>query len=109
MSAIPFGLRRALGAFRDRLERRFGSRFRELRLFGSFARGEADEDSDIDVLVLVDGLTDEEMGIVAEEAVPLLRSGFPIAPLPMATEHLVRLRRSGRALAHDLDEEGISL
>jgi predicted nucleotidyltransferase len=30
---------------------------RKLRLFGSYARGEANEDSDVNVLVLVDGLT----------------------------------------------------
>jgi predicted nucleotidyltransferase len=37
-----------------RLASRFAARFSEVRLFGS--RGEATEDSDLDVLVLVDGL-----------------------------------------------------
>ena len=46
--------------FRDRLRALLGERLRDLRLFGSEARGEGSAESDIDLLVLVDGL-DEEM------------------------------------------------
>ena len=35
------------------LEKLYGSRLRELWLFGSYARGEQDEDSDVDVLVVL--------------------------------------------------------
>jgi len=34
------------------LRERFGRRIADIRLFGSWARGEADEDSDVDVLVV---------------------------------------------------------
>jgi predicted nucleotidyltransferase len=107
---IPPSLRPALEAYAARLRPLFGGRLRELRLFGSYARGEANEDSDVDVLVLVDGLTDHEIGVAAGEAAyVLIATGLPLAPLPMATEQLDELRRGERLLARDLDAEGIAL
>lgn len=51
--------RRWVVEFRDRLRADLGERLRDLRLFGSYARGEPHEESDIDLLVLVDGLDEE--------------------------------------------------
>lgn len=107
---LPPSLELALSEYAERLRRLFGERLLELRLFGSYARGEAHEDSDVDVLVLVDGLTDLEIGVVAGEAAPVIqRTGFALAPLPMSSERLALLRLQGRALADALDREGISL
>jgi hypothetical protein len=93
-----------------RLRAIFGERLRELRLFGSYSRDEAHEDSDVDVLVLVEGLTDREIGIVANEAVyTMIDTGVPVSPLPMSTDRLEQLRRGERLLARDLDTEGIPL
>src|SRR5204862_204643 len=83
---------------------------RELRLFGSFARGEAHEGSDVDVLVLVDGLTTSEFADAAGDVTAaVLETGLPLAPLPMATEKLAELRAHERLLARVLDEEGTPL
>jgi predicted nucleotidyltransferase len=110
LRVIPPSLRPALQAYAERLRSIFGGRLRELRLFGSYARGEADEDSDVDVLVLVDGLTDHEIGVVAGEAAHvLIATGFLVAPLPMSTEGLDQLRRGERLLARELDTDGIAL
>jgi predicted nucleotidyltransferase len=88
----------------------FGDRLREIRLFGSYARGDADEESDVDVLVVVDGLTDLEIGVVATESVPvMLAHHIDLSPLPMSTSRLDELRRSERLLARTLDEEGVRL
>lgn len=51
--------RRWVEEFRDRVHTLLGPRLRDLRLFGSQARGEAHTESDIDLLVLVDRLDDE--------------------------------------------------
>ncbi len=108
--ALPSSLRLALGEYAARLRAVFGDRLAEVRLFGSFARGEANEDSDVDVLVLVDGLTDAEIGVAAGEVAPVIhKTGLPLAPLPMATERLAELRRLRRPLALDLDADGISV
>ena len=88
----------------------FGDRLRSIRLFGSYARGEADEDSDVDVLVVVDDLTILEIGVVAGEAAPvIIESGLALAPLPMSTERLAALVRTGRGLALEIEREGITL
>ncbi len=95
--------------YATRLREVFGERLVELRLFGSYARGEAHEDSDVDVLVLIDGLTDLEIAVAAGEVAPIIQSsGLPLAPLPMSTERLASLRQQGRALADALDREGIT-
>ena len=49
--------RKALSALGKALRRRYG--IIDFRLFGSKARGEAGSDSDIDVMIEVDGLTPE--------------------------------------------------
>ena len=43
-----------LKSLRQRLERLYGVRLKGLYLFGSFARDDADEESDIDVLIVLD-------------------------------------------------------
>ncbi len=101
---------RALGLLAERLRARFGERLRELRVFGSYARGEANEDSDLDVLVLVDGLGPLEIADGATDGWLVgLDTELPISVLPMATERLEELRRGERALAQVLDTEGITL
>jgi len=42
------------------LRERFGERITDIRVFGSVARGEADEDSDIDMLILCTSLPSRE-------------------------------------------------
>jgi predicted nucleotidyltransferase len=44
-----------LQRIKERLQALYGARFRGLVLYGSTARGEAQEDSDIDILALLDG------------------------------------------------------
>lgn len=44
-----------LAKFRSRIEPLYGARLRQLVLFGSWARQEATEDSDIDVAVVLEG------------------------------------------------------
>jgi predicted nucleotidyltransferase len=108
--AIPPSLRPALEAYCERLRSVFGARLREVRLFGSFARGEANDTSDVDVLVLVDGLTSLEMLTAVGEATPvLLDTGLPLSPVAMSTERFEELRQRERAFARALDEEGIRM
>jgi predicted nucleotidyltransferase len=104
---MPPHLRGVLRELEDALRVRFGARLREVRLFGSYARGEADEDSDIDVLVLVDGLGAMESAAVSDITSRIaLRSGKPLAPLPMASEGLAQMRAAGGRLAAELDRDG---
>ena len=110
VQTISPGLRVSLREYESRLRQTFGSRVRELRLFGSYARGEANEDSDVDVLVLIDGLLPEEVALVAGEAAGISqRSGLALAPLPMATERFAEQQAEGRSLAMEIEDQGVRL
>lgn len=50
-------LRKLLSELKSRLQDVYGTRLRGVYLFGSHARGVADEESDVDVLVVLDGVT----------------------------------------------------
>jgi predicted nucleotidyltransferase len=89
---------------------RFGERLREVKLFGSRARGEAHEHSDVDLLVMVDELTSVERREVGDHAAEaLLRFDVLLAPLALSSEHFAQLRERGRTLAREVDGDGISL
>ncbi len=94
-------------ALRQKLGAIFADRLRDVVLFGSYARGEATEDSDVDVLVLVDGLTQLEMGAVATVATEHgLVHGVTIAPLPFSTQAFRALSAAGRGLATEIERDG---
>ena len=65
--------RELLQHIKERLQNLYGSRFRGLVLYGSMARGDAGEDSDIDLLCLLDGPVDvtKEVLIISHETYPL--------------------------------------
>src|SRR5918992_3505780 len=52
--AVASLARTAAAQFAAELRRRYGEAVLEVRLFGSFARGEADEESDVDVAVVLE-------------------------------------------------------
>lgn len=60
--------RRWIEEFRDALRPLLGERLKDLRLFGSEARGNGGPESDIDLLVLVDGLDEETWRAILDTA-----------------------------------------
>lgn len=57
-----------LARFSRELQNHFGSRLRAVQLFGSRARGEGRDDSDLDVVVRIEHLTREERRYVQDFA-----------------------------------------
>ena len=110
---LPIELETSLREYRRLLETEFGAHLRSLRLFGSRARGDADLDSDADVSVVVDQLTDEERGRVIDLALCAWRNaghrGSLIAPLPWSQAEQDMRRKSERRIALDIDREGVPL
>jgi len=80
-----------LGEVRERLRRAHGQRLRGLVLYGSEARGQADEQSDIDLLVLLEDPVDygRDLETNLEALYPLsLQVGRRISAKPVsATEY----------------------
>lgn len=115
VSAQPVApdLLRTLEHFRRLLEEHFGDRLLSLRLFGSQARGDADEDSDADVAVVIQALTEAERGQVvrwAFDAWLVMGQRGPLpAPLVWSEVELADRVAAERRIALDIEREGISL
>ncbi len=77
-----------------------------MRLFGSYARGEANEESDVDVLVLIRELQPSEVAVVTDITTSLrLETGIGLAPLPMASERFTP-HAPGRRFMAEVEREG---
>jgi predicted nucleotidyltransferase len=108
--SLPQHVETAVSAYLAAVRARFGPRLRQVRLFGSFSRGQARPDSDVDLLVVIDDLTWRE----AVDAIDLgteieLQSGVLLSPIPRATGDFERLLRIGTAFARDLERDGVPL
>jgi predicted nucleotidyltransferase len=82
----------------------------ELLLFGSRARGEGNEDSDIDLALVVTPEGRARRNAVYDAAYDIgLRHGVLLAPTLIERERLDELRRRERLFARELDRDGIPL
>jgi predicted nucleotidyltransferase len=97
-------------AYRRLLDERFGDRVLDVRVFGSSARGDADEDSDVDVAVVISGLTEPERTLAVDLAFRAWKkdpSPRVLSPLVWSEVELEDRVRSERRIARDVLEEGV--
>jgi predicted nucleotidyltransferase len=108
---LPRSVRVALDAYRSALRAAFGDRLKEARLFGSYARGEARPESDVDVFVAIEGLTHAERDVAFDLAYEIELHGewVGLSPLVYSTAQASELRARERRLLRDIDREGIAL
>lgn len=79
-------------------------------LFGSRARGDYSEDSDVDVAILVQGLTREMKNRILEAVAEFeLEYLFPISALVLSEEEFEHLKSRERRIALDIEREGVPL
>lgn len=101
---------RALVRFAEMLRDRFGPRLREVRLFGSTARGERHEDSDIDVAVIVDQLDwREKREIHGWPFDVMMETGIYLSPVAWSSADFDALLEGERLIALDVRREGIPI
>jgi antitoxin ChpS len=93
-----------LTSLRERVAERFGDRAK-LVLFGSRARGEGHEESDLDVLVWLDGASRAERREVIDLAFDV-EQAFGLAVSPLVRDPSTPL---GAALAAEIARDGVPL
>ncbi len=79
-------------------------------LFGSYARGEATEDSDIDLLIIAS--TEErffERMASVRKIMRYLRNGLPCAPIVLTRQELEKRIRIGDQFIREILKKGVSL
>lgn len=107
---------RVVAEFASRVRARFGDRLSRVLLFGSRARGDVTEESDIDLLVLLRIPLAEETHAtrdvweIVEDLLRLERGVYvPLAPIVFAEERFRELKGLERSFALDVEAEGIAL
>jgi predicted nucleotidyltransferase len=105
---VPTAVLRVVAELRDRVALILGKELLDVRLFGSYARGQAHEDSDIDVFVLLRACGHPEWRQVMDVAGELwAETGLRLSPTIMdEPTHQVWLAQE-RALVMDVEREGI--
>jgi predicted nucleotidyltransferase len=102
--------RRAIGDFTGFVRQRFGARVRDVRLFGSRARGEGHEDSDLDILTVIDELTNAERREVWEYTGDLLTAhDVIVGGLTVSTAYWKDLQSRERLIVKEIERDGVPL
>jgi len=97
---------RIVDEFVKELRERFGERVEFAVFFGSYARGEGQEGSDIDVLLVGDIKLQE----VIDVAYPIfLKYGVYISPIVMKREHFELLKAERTGFIENVLREGVVL
>jgi predicted nucleotidyltransferase len=100
----------ALQEFCGAVRVQFGPRLRELALFGSRARGEGNEESDVDVLVVIDDMTHAEGRSVAHLAGDVLtHHDVLVSPFAVSTARMTELRDRERLIAREIARDAVPL
>ncbi|MBI2343793.1 MAG: nucleotidyltransferase domain-containing protein [Deltaproteobacteria bacterium] len=100
----------AIRSFQDALKGICGAWGWEVRLFGSRARGHGGEDSDLDLLVLLDHYEEATKLRIWDAAYHVFSTtDILLSPLVIARERFEQLKRRERLVAQDIEREGIRL
>ena len=101
---------KALKKFKITLEKVLGKNLVDVKLFGSKARGDADKDSDIDVLVLISSDDWHICDIVYDIATDiLLETGVCLSPKIITQKDYSRLSEIGIPFIKNVSRDGISI
>lgn len=109
-SHVPTAVSQSLAELARDLRDQYGPRVCVIKLFGSFARGDATEDSDVDVLVVIRDLSNDELyDAVSRSAVIASTYNLPLRPLVMSLAEFEALRTGERLLYTEIDRDGVAL
>jgi predicted nucleotidyltransferase len=107
---IESGKRAALEEFLLRIRKRLSSQLKTVKLFGSEARGEATDESDIDLFVVVSPYSKETESYILDEAYEVsLQYDVVITPLVYGEDEVNSHLFQITPFYKNIMEEGISL
>jgi len=87
-----------------------GDRMLRITLFGSRARGDYSNDSDIDVAIIVRGLTRELKNRILDRVAEIeLKYLTPLSTFVLSEDEFNHLRKKERRIALDIEREGVPL
>ena len=97
--------------FASQVRERFGEQIRAVRLFGSAARGDWTLDSDVDILVVIENSSDNDVDEISRLAFHLgaVETGVLLRPLTMDRLRFEALRQRERRIVLDIEREGVDL
>jgi uncharacterized protein len=107
--------RHVLDDLAGRIKERYGERLDRLQVFGSRARGDVSDESDIDLLVVLkvpreaEGRETTAVWDLAEAAMTGQHTAAPISLIVLAEDRFAELLRRERRFAVDIEAEGIRL
>ncbi|MFZ5469586.1 MAG: nucleotidyltransferase domain-containing protein [Myxococcota bacterium] len=105
---VPALVLDVLGRFSATLKERFGSELLDVRLFGSYARGQAHEGSDVDVFVLLENVDPAAKRRVLDLAGDLwAETGLFLSPAVFGRTLYETWLRQERPLVMDVMREGV--
>lgn len=101
---------KALKELRESLKEFLGDHILRMMLFGSRARGDYGDDSDIDIAIIVRGLNRKLKHQILDKVAEIeLEYLMPLSVLVLSEDEFNRLKKRERRIALDIDREGISL
>ncbi|MBM4394304.1 MAG: nucleotidyltransferase domain-containing protein [Deltaproteobacteria bacterium] len=108
---LPPAVRETLDAFVAGVRGRFGTRTLSIRLFGSYARGEAHEESDVDCLVLLDRVDAADDRFVTDLAADLVWQlhGVVVSPMIMSDAEFESWKATERRTPLEIERDGVEL
>lgn len=107
---LPVAVQEAVGEFKQRLQKRYGDRLGRLILYGSYARGDFHEESDVDLLIVLTDEPEPRLQTINElvhlKYDLLVRYGVLLSTKVVSMQTLV----SGKsAVYHFIRKEGVSI
>jgi predicted nucleotidyltransferase len=106
---VPSSIRDVLRWATASLQNLYGSRLKRLILFGSYARGEAHEESDVDLLVVLDGPVRSHQEAKRTSRIAIRAAAYRDTALSFIHLSAEALADDRRPLVRTVKEEGIDL
>lgn len=110
MDTVKYDIQAILKELKEKLNSLLGDNFSRIVLFGSRARGDFEEESDTDIVLIVKNITREIRNSIYEKVAEIeIKYNFPVSLLIFSERDFDQLKKRERRIAIDIEKEGIPL